>query len=532
MKFGTSAASFALLWALVCRVFAPVAAEECTHGKLFLTDSTSMKVVSIALDDNVTDLVVTEMPSSVTLDGSPPLVLNHVVDSLVLTAAYVGSEEQNMTDGVVNLIHTGVELETQGEHTHIHSDVPYKIVNAEIGCGPAYHPHSGNGLLVVQCDGSNAAQPSVNTTVLVFDESKLSSSANDSSAILAEYKLAGSHHGAALPVDDGVILHSLATADIINGVANASSLPEGFQVVDYQGTVMKQIADPTDPNMSCFDFHGSAHLDDTYYFACSRDLEEHGGVLIVEYNDDSQDFTTRHVKYPNDPDLPNHRAGGIAAHHDNPYIVTDFADWDAEGSASHLWAFEATATESSDDGILNLGSVGHCEYGFEQANGEWVVVLLKDLSVQVYEPGPSWTKVAEVKLEGEPYDECPWPGPLAVGYMQAFVFRNKTLYVLDLEHVEHDGTIGVSSLDLGFDPYSMTIAGVPEGYACGVHQDHSDHDEDHHDEDDHDEDGDGDSDEESGAASANDSSAGATTLMTSLHLCISALSMWAVAVVI
>jgi hypothetical protein len=93
--------------------------------------------------------------------------------------------------------------------------------------------------------------------------------------------------------------------------------------------------------------------------------------------------------------------------------------------------------ETSEDGIFNLGSDGHCEYGFEQANGEWVVLLLRNLTVQVYKPGPAWTKLAHVKLEGEPIDECPWPGPFTVGYMQvlAFVIRPCMFWIWNMSNM-------------------------------------------------------------------------------------------------
>jgi hypothetical protein len=236
---------------------------------------------------------------------------------------------------------------------------------------------------------------------------------------------------------------------------------------------MMTIDDLSDPNNSCYGFHGSAHLEDTYYFACSHVKEEHGGILILEYNKVFQNISTRHIMYPTHPDLPNHRAGGIAAHDASPYIVTDFADWDAEVYAPQMLAFEATATEASADGVLTLGPLGQCEYAFEQANGKYVVVLLPDVSVQVYQPGPTWTKLAEVKISEEPWDECPWPAPFTVGYMRAFVAINETLHVLDLEHAEH-GEIGHSTLDLGFIPHHMTVAGVPKGYEC--HGEHHDHD--------------------------------------------------------
>jgi hypothetical protein len=396
---------------------------------------------------------------------------------MIVAATFRGTEEKSMTDGVMNLIHTGIRLENHGDHSHIENGSPYKIVNAETDCGPVYHPHSSHGLLAAQCDGFMEGESLVNTSILVFDESKFQGTAGAESALLARFNLSGSHHGAAFPVDVDLILRSLATEDRLNAVANSSSLPATFEVVDLEGNVLESFEDTSDPSQSCAAFHGSAHVGDTYYFACSHAEEEHGGFFIVEYNKDGRNFSTRHLKYPSHPDLPNHRTGGIATHHDSPYVVTDFADWEAEVYAPQLLAFEANATEVGVDGILNLGPLGQCEYAFEEAHGEWIVVLLPAVSVQVYKPGPPWTLLAEVEIGNESWDECPWPSPFAVGYLQAFVFLNDTLHVLDLEHAD-EGTIHVSTLDLGFVPHSMNVAGVPKGYAClGDHDDHDDHDD-------------------------------------------------------
>lgn len=440
--------------------------DDCTHGKLYVTDSTSMTIRSLDLDDS--SLVVTELSdATVTLQGSPPLYLNPIAESMVLMAAYWGSEEKNMTDGVVNLIHTGVGLENHGDHKHILNGDPYSILNAVIQCGPMYHPHSDQGILAVKCDGFSSSNPPINTTILVFDETLFSASPNATSALVATYRENGSHHGAALPVAPGVILHSVATPEQVLGLADASSLPNTFQVRDYTGDVLYTIANTSDDTQSCFSFHGSAHWEDSFYFACSHNETEHGGILVVEY-DASADpiaFTTRSIQYPAHSDLPKHRAGGITSHSASPYIVTDFADWDAEVYAPQMLAFDATATTASADRVLTLGPLGQCEYAFEQALGEWVVVLLPDVAVQVYTPGPEWTLLAEVSIGEGAWDECPWPTPFAVGFMQAFVARDNILYSLDLKDAA-SGTIGLTTLDLGFAPYSMTVAGVPKGFEC------------------------------------------------------------------
>ena len=69
--------------------------------------------------------------------------------------------------------------------------------------------------------------PQLNTTIHVVDVTKLGSTSE--SAIVHSIKLQGAHHGVAIPVDDGHVLHSLALDDRVNRVPNTTSLPTTFK---------------------------------------------------------------------------------------------------------------------------------------------------------------------------------------------------------------------------------------------------------------------------------------------------------------
>jgi hypothetical protein len=313
-------------------------------------------------------------------------------------------------------------------------------------------------------------EANISTSGFIIDESMLSADANAESAIIATYELEGSHHGVGIPINDGVVLQSLATMDRIAQVNGTSSLPSTFQVVDYDGNVLEQFGDTSDPSQSCYEFHGSSHIGNKYFFACSHDPEQHGGIFVVEYDETTQTFSTSHLLYP-ETALSNHRAGGILAHDESGYVVTDFADWEAELYAPHLMAFHGDESVLSSDRVLVLGESGQCEYGFELAEGKLIVVLLPNGKVQVYEL-PTWQMLAEADVFPAFTDGCPWPAPFATGYMQAFTFTNQTLIALDLAHV-YDGEIDVHKLELDFAPYNMAVAGVPEGFVCHGEHEHN-----------------------------------------------------------
>lgn len=429
---------------------------DCTHGMLFLSHVNCTSVYVMNLDSAEHSVTKLDME----LKGDFPYHMGHIAGGLAVTAAYWGTEE-NPSAGYTNMIHTGVTLEDHGDHSHLRIVDPYLITNAAVTC-TSYHPNSNHGMLAAFCDGDGTAEPPINSTVTVFDETMFRAHENSCSPVLATLTFPGSHHGTAYPVAKGHVLHSYPTDAVINRVPDADTLANKFMVSDYDGNVLHEFTDIDDPSHSCFAFHGSAFIDNTYYFACSADVEQHGGFLIVDYVDGADTYTSRQLTYPK-TNLTNHRAGGIKTHHHGHYVLSDFADWDAEVWAPQLLAFKPDAIELGPEHVLLLPDI-QCAYALEESMGMLVLVLLQSGMLQVYTPDP-WTLHAEVQVL-EAMTECPYPEPLAAGYMKAYMFANETLYLLDLHHVQDKGKIEMKKFDLGFVPYSMVVGGVPEGFGC------------------------------------------------------------------
>lgn len=100
------------------------AEEECTHGKLFLSDSANPTLHVIDLDEDIMNKVSMASLDSLPLQGKAPFYLDQVMDGLVVTAAYWGSQDLYMADGFLNFIHTGVSKESHGDHSHLQRGDP------------------------------------------------------------------------------------------------------------------------------------------------------------------------------------------------------------------------------------------------------------------------------------------------------------------------------------------------------------------------------------------------------------------------
>jgi len=440
----------------------------CTRGKLFISEQDTATLHVVDLNAGWDKLSVTKL--DLALKGKAPLYLDQAADSLIVTATFWGSDEAFNADGYMNLVHTGVGLEDHGDHSDVVDGDPYLINNVDISCGPAYHPVSSHGFLSVACDGN--AYAGINSTIMIYDEAKLSGDADAESPLLATYTLPGSHHGIAIPLGENRVMHSLPTAARLAD-PEADSLPNTFQIVDYEGNVVSTLSDEEDPNKSCFGYHGVSHVANEFVFACSSNIDEHGGVLVFTYDETTDATTSRALMYP-DTDLEDHRSGGIVGHSKSDVVIADFASWD-ETYAPQLLSINPDATEISPENLLILGDLGMCDYDLEKANGEFVVVLLPSGMVRVYKAVPEWKFLAEKQIYiPANTTACPWPGPFKVGYMSAFAYEGETLMALDLSHVEDEGEIVMYEVELGFTPYSLNVAGVPEGKACGSHDHHDD----------------------------------------------------------
>jgi hypothetical protein len=427
---------------------------ECTHGRLFISDANTTIVRSYNLDGPLGSMVST---ATVPVPGGAPLTLDATNTGLNVIASFWGTATSFLTDGRVSFIYAGVEKEIHDDHFHLGFSNP-SLYSDSYPCGPVYHTSSHDNKLVLFCDGSFTASPQRNTTIAVFDEARLGLSG----AWLANYTLQGTHHGGAMAVDDGHILHSLATQNRIDRVPGASSLPDTFQVVDYAGTVLHTLSDTGDWDKHCRGFHGSAAVDNSFILACGVN-----GLLGVHYNETSGTYVSNDIEYPTLHALVGYRTGGFQYHPKSKIVVGNFnqanttLDYYLIGvptSADRVWEYN----------MLNLGATwsGACPRGFELADGKHFLIMMPDGTVRAYtvdEDGWDWVAEKQV-ITG--LTSC--AGLLmAPGYHQAFIAHRETqkLYALNLEKISQ-GIIDVAVTDLGYAPYSAVVSGVPEGTAC------------------------------------------------------------------
>ena len=197
------------------------------------------------------------------------------------------------------------------------------LVDFHINCTFPVHFVSNHRKIAQFCDGS--LEHNINSTIWIIDESKLL----DPTQSPLEYsmELARSHHGVAVAVDDGHLLHSITPAERRAGGSN--SLPDGFQVLNYDsGNVIHGINEAADPSRSCLGFHGDSHVGDSYAFACNQ---THGGILLVNYGQTPL-YTSRAVSYPDG--FEAHRTGTLTSHHGNSHVVGNFL---VPGTTTTLW---------------------------------------------------------------------------------------------------------------------------------------------------------------------------------------------------
>ena len=442
-------------------------ASSCTHGMLFVSSVNSTEV--FAMDLNSESLA--DLPVAMSLDLSADIPVNEL--NLMATGSneevaviYRGQEDQQYADGAVRFI----DAETMS-----------LVENAGFECARAIHfvPHDDK--IAIFCDGMVNNVTQTNSTVWVVDETLFGS--EDVSAVVYQMTLEGSHHGVAIPVDDNHLLYSLSQPERIAGnFTRAYALPDTFEVSDYEGNVLHSIADTSDRDTSCLGFHGSYAIDNAFALACD---DEHGGVLLVDYTEPS--YTSRALMYP--PEYTAHRTGSFAEHHHAPRIVGNFAN----GTHAHLMAFTMNETVLTSDHILPLPA-RQCAYTFEKGDGQYMLVMLPDGQLHVYEVAPTWNLVANATIV-DGMQACS-EALFTAGVGQAFVMHkdSQMLYTVDLEHAS-DGELDVYTTSLPFIPFSAVVAGVPEGTECKLSEvDHSEHG---HDEtvegveEDHDHDGDG-----------------------------------------
>jgi hypothetical protein len=443
---------------LVSAILLSGARGECTHGRLFISDANTTTVRSYNLDGSLGNL---KSAANVSVPGGAPLTLDATHTGLNVVASFWGTPTSFLADGLVSFIYAGVEKEIHDDHFHLGFGSP-TLYSDSYACGPVYHATSHDNKLVLFCDGSFTASPQRNTTIAVFDETRLGLSG----AWLANLTLQGSHHGAAMPVDDGHILHSIATQNRIDRVPGAASTPDTFQVVDYAGNVLHSLTDTTDWDRHCRGFHGSAAVDNSFVLACGVN-----GLLAVHYNETSGTYVSNDIRYPTLHGIVRYRTGGFQYHPKRNIVVGNFNQANTTLDY-YLIGVPTNATQVWEYNMLNLGTTwsGACPRGFEMADGKHFLIMMPNGSVRVYtvdEDGWDWVAVKEV-IPG--LTDCTGV-IMAPGYHQAFVVHRATqkLYALDLEKVSQ-GIIDVAVTDLGYNPFSAVVSGVPEGTECKATQ--------------------------------------------------------------
>lgn len=445
-----------LVFAASFLLSAVVAEDTCTHGKLFVTDMETTNIHVFDVSKGNLDSLSPE--TTIDVGGKPGINLQYTASGKEVAAIFRGTENLGYADAVVNFVDTGVGTEFHGDHYDIEYSAPTLVQNARIDCARPIHFVRHDDKIAIFCDGSYTFSPQINSTIWVVEEGKFGSTTE--SAIVYNETLQGSHHGVAIPVDDNHVLYSLASADRINRTTAGEddALPDTFQVVDYQGTVLHSIADESDPNTHCSGFHGSSAVDDTFALACDI---EHGGILIVDYEAPGMTYTSRSLSYPDS--FPEHRSTTLEDHPMAKYIVGNFFGQDQY----HLMAFSDTDTTMTTDQILTLDST-QCAYAYERGQAEVILVLMPNGMLHAFEFDGTWEEIAKLQVVPD-MQECS-EVQLVPGVMQAFVLHKgtNTLYAVDMDHV-HDGEMEVSTSQLTFTPFDAVVSGVPPNVACQGH---------------------------------------------------------------
>jgi hypothetical protein len=351
---------------------------------------------------------------------------------------------------------------------------PTVVSNGAFRCARPVHFERNNGQVGVFCDGSFSGF--VNSSVFVIDESAVTDT-NGENPIVFNQTILGSHHGVAVPVNDNHLLHSVAAPERINRSGNASdyTLPSFFEIVDMaSGAVLHQLNDTGSLDTHCAGYHGAAYFENTIILACD---DSHGGVVIVNYSEATDVYTSRALLYPSPTTFDGHRSAHFEQHKKSDYIIGDFNDGEETFS---LIAFQASDTTLTDMNVLPLSTL-QCGFAYEKSAGEVILILMPDGMLYSYEfdSATGWMKIAEL-LVVESMTACS-EAIFVVGYVHAFVIvtdETPTIYAVDLHHV-HEGEMTYTTSSIDFTPYSAVVGGVPPLVACSFEAHDHDHDHDH-----------------------------------------------------
>lgn len=428
--------------------------DECTHGRLFVSSADTSEVRVFDLDSQGKPSLVTSVP--VPLADQPEIRLNTDSKKDVVAAIYRGQQSNLFRDGSVSWIHAGISAHSMDGRMHVDKVAPSMLTEANFECACPIHFVQHDEKIAIFCDGAVTETDLESSTIWVLDEDRLTSG---DSAIIYSQTLEGSHHGIVIPVDDEHVLHSLTLPErkAKTDITRATFLPSTFQVVNYQDEILHAINGTSSPDTSCPEFHGNWGVDNTFALAC--DDANHDGVLMIDYDPTTGQYTSRGVGYPSE--YPDHRTRFFAEHHKCPKIVGDFRG----ETQYYLMAFDPEDNAIPNEGVLPVGNALQCGYLFEESEGQLMMVLTPDGVFSVYEVDPEWKLLASTTViptlatcEGV---------HLVSGYAQAFVLfaDEKKVYSINLSNVQED-KLEVSEMDLGFTPFFGIVSGVPAEAAC------------------------------------------------------------------
>jgi hypothetical protein len=215
-------------------------------------------------------------------------------------------------------------------------------------------------------------------------------------------------------------------------------------------------------------------VNETVFLCCADHL------LSVKFDNGSSEWSSKALTFPNT--LGNkHRCSEIKASSEFAYLITDYADWDADPYVPHLAAFPVGVNDLLDSDVLALED-GHCYFELEKSREKHLIVMVPNGTVYVYTFGcpDGW----KVKARLEPKDignlkHCENATHYAgYSYFYVGVPSTRMLYAVDMTHVD-DGELAVTSTELDFTPGYMTVSAVSKGTGCSLDlQDDADLEED------------------------------------------------------
>jgi outer membrane protein assembly factor BamB len=352
---------------------------------------------------------------------------------------------------------TGLIAQAHGDHFHYYTQDPALLSDAAIEAEEPGHVVPHGERTATFADGTGE--------ITVFDSAAL---ADGQLKTVAETQTDAPHHGVAVPLSDGSLLHTVGTEDERHTVVVENADGEvTAKTEDCPGVHGEATAKPTDGG-------------DVVTLGC-----ENGPVMFKDGKfqkiDVKEDFQ---------------RSGNQAGDEDSPIVLTDYkVEEDPEGGIERPTKVGLLDTRDGSFDTVDLGS----EYWFRSLDrgpdGE-ALVLTADGKLNIIDPESGKvehsTKVAEEWSEPEQWQEA---GPmLSVADGTAFVAdsQNKKLTMVDIETGEAYQEIDLPEVPHEIQVTTGTASGeyeVSPGSDSEGEDSHEGHDHEGHDHEGHDHEG-------------------------------------------